>query len=333
MYSARATKGWQYTFKDLDYARKIHSPVGMKTWKDFRYLYRRCPSASTLSAGFGVGYGTLNAAVRKHIESPDVSEQRELDISDFATRAMLHGTENEDEAKKQYLKFYPEFEHVRHDSTEEITDVISITRTAKGENKENIQPETTRVIVTPDLIATDNKSGERIVVEFKCPFFEIFQPNRRHNRTIALICEEFTEKNPYGKTNSFIQSAVYCFVYGLKKFRTVYYFTDGEDASMAVFTYTINDHLMDTLFDAIKEMTTYIERVEDNDEKLVHKQKSSRMRLAKVLMNDCWEDTAYYNLDNESDESETLGSDTMSEGEPFPWEEDSEIEGESLLFR
>lgn len=200
-------------------------PVGTdkQRWRDRRKQtigLLRCSTASTLSSFFGHSYTSFHNALL------ELKTEKRPDI--FTAKAMSHGEKTEDEAKNAYL--WVDTEVTVLCSGEEST-VHGFLKAGHSEEFPAF------IMTTPDMIVKRGKHKE--IVEFKCPYFEIFTKKLRKERTIERIVLDFYQKHPMGVESSFLQASIYALCEPeVTIVNVVYYFTDGTDnAGMIIYTY------------------------------------------------------------------------------------------------
>jgi hypothetical protein len=191
-----------------------------RAWRRQAVDFMRCSTASMLSSYFGHHYSSFNTTVN------DMRNDKQSNV--FAAKAMKHGEDTEDAAKLAYLTIDTEVVVCNNGEASYITGFVEY---GGGPSPPSF------IMTTPDMVIRRGKTTE--IVEFKCPYFEIFTSKLRKNRTIKQIVLDYFEKHPMGKESSFLQASVYALCEpGTSIINVVYYFTDTtDDAGMIVYTY------------------------------------------------------------------------------------------------
>lgn len=215
-----------------------HTIVDKEVWRNWRkemIQSLKCATASTISSYYGHHYTSFRQTMLDTL----IDKQPEP----MAAKAMKHGEDNEPKAKMAYLKIMSD---VTVYSDGQVTDITGIVPICANSTK------ATFIMTTPDMII--KRDEKREIVEFKCPYFEIFMSKNRKNRTIEQIARDFLIKYPYGKEGSFMQATVYGLCAGdIECVNVVYYFNDGtDDEALVVYSYEISQilNLEDVVVDA-----------------------------------------------------------------------------------
>lgn len=171
----------------------------------------------------------------------------------LAETAKKHGTDNEELAKRAFIE-------VMRPHNPKILEDGEKTKLSLFFNSSHRT--SAFIMTTPDMILTLRPEKElyveKVVAEFKCPYFEIFSPSLRNNRGITLVATDYMYKHPHGRESSFIQTLVYALTENVSKFFTCYYFTDHMHEAMVIYTYempevdTVSAMIMEAMVD-IKE--------------------------------------------------------------------------------
>lgn len=239
----------------------------------------------------------------------------------LAVKAMKHGEDNEPEARKNYCLIEKDIKEIGNGDKTTIVGFVD-------SSVKSMVP--VFIMLTPDMII--DRGGEREIVEFKCPYFEIFMSKNRKNRTIKQIAKDFLLKFPNGKEGSFMQASVYALCTGddISWIHTVYYFNDTtEDKAMIVFTYDIAlwPFLEDMVITAAATVQFELQQ-EPGDIKYRTKPKD-KLKLTQAMQRTFFESRIYY-LDETCTTWQSLNEETPNNSEEDRPEEPREKSSGSL---
>jgi hypothetical protein len=221
---------------------KIVDKALWREWRKTTMNLLKCSSASTLSAFFGHHHKSFK-------QTAMTAEDQKEDV--FVAKAMRHGELNEDNAKRAYIEVMGACKILNNGQTSTVYGLLP---------HANYRQKPAFIMTTPDMII--KRGSIREVVEFKCPYFEIFTRKLRKNRTIQQIALDFCTKNPMGKEGSFLQAAIYGMCEpDIELINVVYYFTDTtENVAIVIYTYDAalqlcEDMVTDAAFKVEHEMS------------------------------------------------------------------------------
>ena len=204
----------------------LEYPIGaVETWREWRRFVANtlyASSASMISGFFGHNYISYKQTLMNHMLEPPLTGEWQL-----ADTAKKHGTDHEPVAKRAFL----EIMKPNNPKVLETGDHTKLTLFF-----DTAQKRSAFLMTTPDMIVEMN--GSKTIAEFKCPYFELFTPSLRNNRSVTLVAMDFMHKNPVGKENSFLQSLTYALSEDIDRFFVCYYFTDTIDEAVVIYEYT-----------------------------------------------------------------------------------------------
>lgn len=254
---------------------RIDDKEAWREWRKKTIGSLQCATASTIGAYFGHHYSSFKQTLAETFtpKEPDA----------FAKRAMAHGETNEDYAKREYLTIIGNKHKILCNGEESRI-------TAFVHKNANISDAC--LMTTPDMIIKLGRSKE--IVEFKCPYFEIFLPKTRNNRTIPQIAWDFLERFPNGKEASFIQGSVYALCEGdVNIVNVVYFFTDTtENIAMVIYTYDISRVMFmeDYIIDAAVKINLELKK----DSSAYRTKTQDKIKISAALRNSCIDSKVYY---------------------------------------
>lgn len=263
----------------------LEYPIADRTaWRAWRSVISKtlcCASASMISSYYGHHYTSYKQTLVDH-----VSDKQETGW-DMADRAKYHGETKEKFAKEAYLDIMKaQSPKVLEDG--EHTKLFVMTK----ENRQTASVDALFLMTTPDMkvetFSTLAEEKEVIcdrIVEFKCPYFELFNPNLRNDRTVKQIAEDFAKKYPHGKEGSFLQALTYTITEACMEFSTCYYFTDDIDTSVVIYDYTTDDveREFDFIWTAAADIKTQLSK-EPGDIK-ARTLSANKTRMSKLMRN------------------------------------------------
>ena len=177
-----------------------------------------------VSAFYGHHYESYQKTLINHV-SDVIEPEHEFSMVE---QAKLHGEMKEPIAKRAFLEIKKHLSPKVLDNGENTHVMVMVDYAGYA----------AFMMCTPDMIV--DIGGEKQVIEFKCPYFEIKNGEMRKNRSIGKIASDFGFKHKHGKESSFIQAMIYAiFCAGTQNFTTMYYFTDDIDESVVMYNYHI----------------------------------------------------------------------------------------------
>lgn len=233
---------WLPRLVELDYSPVVGE---LKEWNRWRKEHRDVPTSSLLSSYFGYGYQSYQKTLLDKINDKE-EEEDEDEIAkpfNFKNSALKHGVTNEPKAKESYLTYLQNYErgvkNLKIKFNGEYTTLFKII----------LDTSKTSVLATPDFIVEVN--GEERIVEFKCPYYVVLT---KKDSTLSQVALEYSLRYPYGRENSFIQSAVYAMLYNCKDFHTVYYFgNDADEEIIIIYKYILLGDVVEDIIEAITQ--------------------------------------------------------------------------------
>jgi len=207
--------------------------VDREAWRDWRRVIAnnlQACSASMISGFFGHNYVSYKATLLEHKGVAPARDQWQM-----ADTAKKHGEDNEPNAKRAFTEIvkrrYGAFSLLDNGENTYLSMIADL--------KLGVDSSTSFIMWTPDMIA--QSMGTKYVVEFKCPYFELYSPALRKSRTILQIASDYLGKYKVGRESSFLQALVYAYFAETETFMTCYYFTDTISEAMIVYKYRIVD--------------------------------------------------------------------------------------------
>lgn len=231
----------------------LEYPVASESWREWRRFVANhllsC-SASMITGYFGHNYVSYKQTLIQHMCDPVPTGEWQM-----ADAAKKHGTDNEEAAKRAFIDTMREYsprvlEDGQHTKLSLLYD-MNVKKTAF-------------MMTTPDMILnltypTRPATPIKTVVEFKCPYFELFTPSLRNNRSVTLVASDFWYKHQFGRENSFLQALTYAITEGVNDFYTCYYFTDTVNEAMVVYRYTIrNEEFFGDIYEAALDIKEHL---------------------------------------------------------------------------
>lgn len=288
-----------------------------EVWREWRRKVSSvlfCATASTISSFYGHHYSSFRQTMLDTLV--------EKTPEPMAARAMKHGETEEISAKFAY-------EMINQDATVlESGEYTNVTGFVDSRQKHS---NATFIMTTPDMVIS--RGGKKEIVEFKCPYFEIFMSKNRKNRTIQTIAEDFALKHEYGKEGSFLQGAIYALCDDISIVNIVYYFTDGtENKAMLIYTYDVDRiaALEDMVIDSAARIAHELQQ-EPGDIRYRTRPEDKR-KLTRAMETAYLEKKIYFYDDHSGTwGSETLDEQTSNDSEEDGPEEPREISGSSSL--
>jgi len=278
-----------------------HDIVDKELWRNWRKTVMQilnCTSASTLSAYFGHHHKSFKQT------AIGLREEKKEDI--FVAKAMKHGELNEDNAKRAYIEAMGDGKILNSGEKSTVYAFLPMPATS-------YKSKPTFIMTTPDMVIKRDNAKE--IVEFKCPYFEIFTRKLRKNRTIAQLAYDFYTKNPMGKEGSFLQGAIYGMCEEAELINVVYYFTDTtENVAIVIYTYDIGLVLMENM---IVDAAFRAEHEMSQPEIKYKTKPKDKQRLTQVMVETFVYCNAFY-----KDEEHTEWTNMLEEQCPEECEED-----------
>ena len=203
------------------------STKNLEKWRAWRKTLTRelqACSASTIAAFYGHHYESYSKTLKDML----IDKEEDAECWQMGNVAKKHGEDKEPLAKQALM-----------DCIKTPANIILNGETTTVYNIIYSPEQSALLMATPDMIV--DCDGGRVVVEFKCPYFELYSPSLKKSRSVTKVATDYMFKHRHGRENSFLQAFTYATLENIKHFYVCYYFTDDITEAMVMYCYEIKN--------------------------------------------------------------------------------------------